>query len=66
MESDELIKVHRRVKENGTVILRNVTTHTLTGLNLSQNSAILASFEDSIKVTHKGKFLKVSIELFYK
>ena len=51
--------VHRKIRENETsVILRNVTTHDI-GVEFDVATALLASFNDNIKVTHQGKYLQV-------
>ena len=60
LQQNSKIMVHRKIEENGfKVIHRSVTIHSIGGLVLSQNSAIVASFDDTIKVTHKGKHLQV-------
>jgi hypothetical protein len=64
LRKEEMVMVHRRVKENGiSQILRSITLHSLQGLNLSQHWAILASFVENIKVTHKGKQLQVKFNI---
>ena len=64
MRKKQMIMVHRGVKENGMLqILRTTTLHSLKGLGLSQNWAILASFIENIKVTHKGKQLQVTFSI---
>ena len=60
LRKEELIMVHQNIKENGNVqILRKLTSHSLNGIGLSENWAIIASFSEHIKLTHKGKQLQV-------
>ena len=52
--------VHRKITENdNSILLRNVTIHDMAGLQLDLAAAIIASFSDNIKVTHKGKYIQV-------
>ena len=52
--------VHRRVRQNNDVEkLRTVTMHPLHGYG-RENWEILASFNKTIQVTHKGKHLQVT------
>ena len=48
------------------MIHRNVTTHTVEGIKLTENTALIASFHDSIKVTHKGKYLEANLQIMLK
>ena len=62
MRQANLIMVHRRVRQDQRhEVQRTVTFHSLEGLDLSQDS-ILAKFDENIKITHKGKYLKVKIK----
>ena len=64
LRKEELIMVHQTIKEYGNVqILRKITSHSLNGIGLSENWAIIASFSEHIKITHKGKQLQVYILL---
>ena len=59
--------VHRKVKKNHVeLIQRNVTTHSMKGVDLTEDSALIASFSDTIRVTHKGKHLEVYLHLMMK
>ena len=52
--------LHRRVNSSENIqLLRTVTIHQLNGLKLDENREILASFNENIKLTHKGKTLQV-------
>ena len=60
LRKEELIMAHQTIKENGNAqILRKITSHSLNGIGLSENWAIIASFSEHIKLTHKGKQLQV-------
>ena len=62
LRKEELIMAHQTIKENGNAqILRKITSHSLNGIGLSENWAIIASFSEHIKLTHKGKGLEVYI-----
>lgn len=53
--------IHRRIRQDGNQeILRNVTVHSLGGIDMSQEST-LAKFDEDIQITHKGKHIKVII-----
>ena len=49
--------VHRRFMKCTQVIHRNVTAHALDGIQLQDNEVLIASFQDIIAITHKGKHL---------
>ena len=54
------------MRNHNQVIHRNVTTHTVEGIKLTENTALIASFHDSIKVTHKGKYLETNLQIMLK
>ena len=61
LKKTDLIMVHRRIRQDGNQeILRNVTVHSLGGIDMSQEST-LAKFDEDIQITHKGKHIKVII-----
>lgn len=59
MRHNNLIMIHQRFRRDGDHEMhRNISLHTLTEMNMNQE-VTLAQFNADIKLTHKGKHLKV-------
>ena len=57
----DIIMVHRKLKQDANQeIQKHVTFHHLRGLNL-QEGITIGKFVENIKITHKGKYIKVKL-----